>query len=76
VLDALTNGGLGIAFLSPLDSARYFAPWTPIEVSPIGIENFFSRWGLAVLRSEALYVGLPCLALVLASAAVRRLRAQ
>ncbi|MCP4156486.1 MAG: metal-dependent hydrolase, partial [bacterium] len=36
VLDAFTNGGLGIALLAPFDNARYFFPWQPIAVSPIG----------------------------------------
>ena len=31
-LDALTNGGLGVALLSPFDTTRYFAPFRPIEV--------------------------------------------
>jgi inner membrane protein len=35
VLDAMTSGGLGIAFFSPFDNARYFLPWRPVRVSPI-----------------------------------------
>src|SRR4051812_1503319 len=34
LLDAFTDGGLGIAFFSPLDLTRYFFPVTPIKVSP------------------------------------------
>src|SRR5262249_24247428 len=30
VLDALTNGGRGVAFFSPFDPHRYFFPWRPI----------------------------------------------
>jgi inner membrane protein len=59
VLDALTNGGLGIAFFWPFSSERYFFPWQPIRVSPIGL-SFFSGWGLVVLRSELIWVWLPC----------------
>ncbi|NLX13538.1 MAG: metal-dependent hydrolase [Phycisphaerales bacterium] len=59
LLDALTSGGLGVALFSPFDSNRYFAPWTPIIVAPIGFANFFSEWGLAVLLSEARWVWLP-----------------
>ena len=59
VLDGLTNGGLGIAFFSPFDLTRYFLPWTPIQVSPIGFGAFFTRWGVAVLRSEIVWIGLP-----------------
>ena len=41
LLDAFTNGGLGIAFFSPFDTTRYFFPFRPIRVSPIGAD--FSR---------------------------------
>lgn len=64
VLDALTNGGLGVAFFSPFDNTRYFLPWQPIQVSPIGILNFFSAWGLRVVLSEVLWIGLPCFLLL------------
>ena len=47
VLDALTDGGLGVAFLSPFSNARYFFPWTPIVVAPISVVRFFSAWGSA-----------------------------
>jgi inner membrane protein len=59
VLDALTDGGLGIAFFAPIDSSRYFFPWTPIKVSPIGISEFFTSYGKKVLMSELVWVGLP-----------------
>ena len=35
LLDALTNGGLGIALFAPFSSRRYFLPWRVIEVSPL-----------------------------------------
>lgn len=59
VLDAMTNGGLGVAFFSPFDNARYFLPWRPIIVSPIGVAQFFGERGWAVLRSEFLWVWIP-----------------
>lgn len=68
LLDALTDGGLGIAFLAPLSSERFFFPWQPIEVSPIGLRRFLSDRGLAVLRSELLWVWLP--SILLAGAAL------
>ena len=67
ILDAFTNGGLGIALLSPFDSTRYFFPWRPILVSPIGLAGFLSKWGLMTLKSELLWIWLPSL-LVLVSA--------
>lgn len=42
LLDALPNGGGGIAFFAPFDGTRYFFPWRPIVVSPIGLTQFFS----------------------------------
>ena len=59
MLDAFTDGGLGIAFLAPFDATRYFSPWRPIAVSPIGISEFFSLWGLSVLPIEAIWIGIP-----------------
>ena len=62
-LDAMTNGGLGVAFFSPFDTHRYFFPWTPIQVSPIGASGFFSGRGLDVLWSEIVWIWGPAIAL-------------
>ncbi|MBW1731376.1 MAG: metal-dependent hydrolase [Deltaproteobacteria bacterium] len=67
LLDAFTNGGLGVALLSPFTNERYFFPWRPIMVSPIGIQGLFSKWGLMVLKTELLWVWLPCSLMVLFS---------
>ncbi len=61
LLDAMTNGGLGIAFFSPFDTNRYFLSWQPIQVSPIGIRAFFSSYGLRVILSELIWIGIPCI---------------
>lgn len=71
LLDALTSGGKGIAFFAPFDNERYFLPYRPILVSPIGIGNFFSEWGLRVILSELRWVGLPCLLLLIGNWAGR-----
>ena len=60
LLDAMTNGGLGVALLAPFTPERYFFPLRPIEVSPIGMQ-FFSERGLEVLFSEVIWVWLPAL---------------
>jgi inner membrane protein len=70
--DSLTNGGLGVALFAPFDSTRYFAPWRPIRVSPIGAD-FFSLRGLLVLASEAIWVWLPALAILLVSRLFHRI---
>jgi inner membrane protein len=59
LLDALTNGGLGVAFFAPFDNTRYFFPFTPIQVSPISVRAFFSEWGARVLASELVWIWLP-----------------
>ena len=71
ILDAFTNGGLGIALLSPFDNTRYFSPWRPIVVSPIGVASFLSRWGLVVIKSEILWVWLPSFLMVIVSRVIR-----
>jgi inner membrane protein len=52
ILDAMTTGGLGIAFFAPFHNERYFLAFRPIAVSPIGIKNFLSEWGWRVVKSE------------------------
>jgi len=59
VLDAMTDGGRGIAFFAPFDTTRYFFPWRPVRVSPISIRAFFSTRGLQILGSELVFIWLP-----------------
>ena len=66
VLDAMTTGGRGIAFFSPFSNQRYFLPWRPIRVSPIGGID------VRVLMSELRWIWLPAIAL----AAIPRRRAR
>lgn len=60
VLDAFTDGGLGVAFLAPFSATRWFAPWRPIRVSPIGLHRFVEAGGAAVAWSELVWVWTPC----------------
>lgn len=60
LLGAFTDGGLGIALLSPFDTTRYFFPLRPIEVLPLSARAFFTARGWAILASELLWVWLPC----------------
>jgi inner membrane protein len=71
LLDACTNGGRGVAFFAPFSAARFFFPFRPIEVSPIDLARFFSERGLEVLRSELVWVWLPCALLAVLATAVR-----
>lgn len=51
LLDTLTDGGLGCALLWPFSRRRYFAPWNPIPVAPIG-RAFLSSEGMRVAATE------------------------
>jgi inner membrane protein len=74
LLDALTNGGRGVAFFAPFVETRWHFPARPIEVSPIGVWSFFSRRGVEVLTNEVVWLWAPSLAALAASWAVRRAR--
>lgn len=71
LLDACTDGGLGVALAWPFSDARWFAPFHPIAVSPIGA-RFFSERGWHVAASELCWVWLPVAALAACILMVRR----
>jgi inner membrane protein len=52
LFDTLTDGGLGCALLWPVSNARFFAPWTPLPVAPIG-RAFLSAEGVRIALIEA-----------------------
>ncbi|MBI3726305.1 metal-dependent hydrolase [bacterium] len=54
LLDTLTDGGRGVALLWPFSSERFFAPWRPIPVSPIGPAALLTSYGLSVIATELL----------------------
>ena len=72
LLDALTDGGLGVALFAPFSNERYFLPWRPIEVSPIG-PGFFSARGASVIASELRWIWVPS-AIFAALVSLRRRR--
>jgi inner membrane protein len=52
LFDAMTTGGLGVAFFAPFDNTRYFLPWRPIPVSPMSAAGLMTARGLRVIRWE------------------------
>lgn len=52
LLDALTDGGLGVALFFPFSNERFFFPWQPLPVAPIG-RGMLSARGLFVVAVEA-----------------------
>ena len=67
ILDAMTDGGLGVAFFAPFSNERLFLPWRPIVVSPIGVRGFmtYKRHAVRALSSEFLVVWLPMILLMI-----------
>src|SRR5262245_29206737 len=52
LFDAMTDGGLGVAFFAPFDNTRYFLPWRPIPVSPMSAAGLMTARGFRVIRCE------------------------
>lgn len=73
LLDALTNGGLGIAFFSPFSNERYFFDYRPIQVSAINVQRFIAGDWAGILAIEFQWIWLPALALGSTTLAVSRL---
>lgn len=65
VLDAMTDGGLGVAFFWPLSETRYFFDWRPIPVARLGLNLHDTRqlhvfiWELVCFAPFLLYGILP-----------------
>ncbi|MCL2103181.1 MAG: metal-dependent hydrolase, partial [Syntrophorhabdaceae bacterium] len=70
-LDAMTNGGLGVAAFWPLDESRHFLPWRPIRVSPLNPRALWGERGMTVLKTELLWVWFPCAVIACALWAAR-----
>ena len=64
ILDAMTTGGRGVAFFAPFSEERFFLPWRFIRVSPLEARDFFSEWGIRVIQNEIVFVGIPCVILI------------
>lgn len=73
--DAMTQGGLGIAFFAPFDQTRYFFFFRPIPVFPIEVSGlvhvFLSASAYQILAKECVWIGLPCVLLMLGARMIR-----
>lgn len=72
-LDMLTDGGLGVALFAPFSGERWFFPWRPIEVSPIGA-GFFSSRGVDVILSELIWIWIPAILILGIAFVIRKVR--
>ena len=62
LLDALTDGGLGIGLFSPFSASRYFFPIRPLPVAWLSPAVMFSPYMMHVYAVEAALFGPFCLA--------------
>ena len=58
-LDAMTDGGLGVALFAPFNNTRFFLPWRPIPVAPISLIRLMGQTGRPVLEFELRNLLLP-----------------
>ena len=72
LLDMLTTGGMGCALWWPFSEERLFFPVRVIRVSPLEIRDFISKWGIKILLSEVIWIGIPGLILVAVSRFFRK----
>jgi inner membrane protein len=57
LLDAMTDGGLGVGFFIPFSAERYFFSLRPIPVSSLNMSSFFTARGFNILQQELLFIG-------------------
>jgi inner membrane protein len=67
LLDAMTNGGLGVGLFIPFSPRRIFFSFRPIDVSPLSLERFMHGRGLAILQNELLVVWVPAVLVFIAT---------
>jgi inner membrane protein len=72
LLDACTDGGLGVAFLAPFSDQRFFFPFRPIRAAPLSIARFFTASTVPVILSEVIWVWIPAGVFVLTRRSLRR----
>jgi inner membrane protein len=75
LLDMFTTGGKGVELLWPWSAHRFFAPWQVIRVSPLKLSLLLGERGLAVARSELLWIWLPAGVVSLLGILLRRFSA-
>jgi len=71
LLDTLTDAGFGVGLLLPFESTRYFAPWRPIETSPLSVYAFLNGPGLGILANEIIWIGIPTACFLAAARSLR-----
>jgi inner membrane protein len=59
VLDALTQGEVGVALFAPFSPVRVASPWKLLPACPVGLTEYLGYFGLLTLANEVLYAAAP-----------------
>lgn len=73
VLDSFTTGGMGVGWLWPWSQERFFAPVQVIKVAPFSLAKYLEPSGIAVIKSELVWVWLPGIVMMLSMMVARRI---
>lgn len=73
ILDAFTNGGLGVAFFSPFSEERIFFDYQPIQVSSFRVSDFLTARGLSVIKSEIIFILLPTVLILVIISIIKKI---
>lgn len=67
LLDSITKGGVGVAWLWPYSPERFLAPpnWQVIPAAPFSIASYASDYGQSVMMAEFTWIWLPALILMM-----------
>ncbi|MBP1627461.1 MAG: ybcI [Holophagaceae bacterium] len=74
LLDACTQGGVGVAVFVPITKVRFVCAWQPIQVGPIPLNFKLLQGFLTALWTEVVWIGIPALALLTGTRTFRYLR--
>lgn len=59
VLDALTQGEVGVALFAPFSTVRVASPWKLLPACPVGLTEYLGYFGFLTLANEVLYAVAP-----------------
>ena len=59
LLDWVTAGDTPVALLAPFSGARFASPLKLFPTCPLGLDEYFTSWGMLTFANELLYVVIP-----------------
>lgn len=59
LLDAVTQGEVGVALFAPFSAVRLASPWKLLPACPVGLAEYLGYFGFLTLANEVLYAVAP-----------------